>query len=590
MADSAGPLVGIDLGTTTSSLAFLNAYGRAEVLPVEDGARSLPSAVYFPPRGGAPLVGHPALERAALEPERVARFVKRDMGDPDWRFEVDGKALRPQTISALVLRALLDRGEDALGERPAAAVVTCPAYFGDAEREATAEAAALADLELLALINEPTAAALAYGLHHAARREPVRALVYDLGGGTFDVTALELLGRRVHVLATAGEHRLGGKDWDDELVNFVADEFVAAHGSDPRDDLGALADLQSRCEALKIALSRRLHARVFCRADGKTLQLDLTREQFERLTRPLLLQTRTYVDEVLSRAGLSWDAIDVVIPAGGSSHMPQVGALLRELSGRDPERTVDPELAVAQGAAYYAALVRAEQGFEVSVLAPPRARAARDDDDELPLLPGASLDAVPELLGLPGQVAAGGPLFAPALPGAVGERVGAAASAPAAELSLDFIELIDLAPAPGAAPRPAIVDVAARALAVLVQTEAGPRARTLIPAGSALPSEQRGRFVTVRDGQTAVKVVVLEGEDPDPAACRRLGECVIDGLPPRPRGQEIEVRYRLLADGRVRVEATDLASRRAARVELRRGGALDPPAFAAARALVAGRR
>ncbi|MCW8141401.1 MAG: Hsp70 family protein, partial [Planctomycetota bacterium] len=321
--EPSGPIVGIDLGTTFSAIAFLNAFGRAEVVPTAAGEREVPSVVLFPP-GGRPLVGREAKERSAEHPERVVEFVKREMGDPDWRFEVDGQAFTPQAVSAIILRSLVDLCHERLGDRPTSAVVTVPAYFGDLERHATAEAGAMAGLEVLSTFNEPTAAALAYGLHHAAKGDRVRAMVYDLGGGTFDVTVLELHGRCVRVLATAGEHRLGGKDWDDELLNYVAEEFAAQHGQDPREDLAAQQDLRNRCEAAKVSLSSKTKAAVFCRAFGKTSKVDVSRQLFEELTRPLLLQTKTYVDTVLQAAKTRWNEIDVVLPVGGSSYMPQV--------------------------------------------------------------------------------------------------------------------------------------------------------------------------------------------------------------------------------------------------------------------------
>lgn len=424
-----GPIIGIDLGTTFSSIAFLNAFGRAEVIPTTEGARSIPSVVLFPP-GEDGVVGKRAKELSAEYPKRVVEFVKREMGDPDWFFDVDGREVRPQTISALILRRLLEMAEGALGHRPESAVITCPAYFGDLERQATAEAGRLAGIEVLSVFNEPTAAALAYGLHKSAGDESVRAMVYDLGGGTFDVTVLELKGRRVEVLATAGEHRLGGKDWDDELLNFVAEEFQVEFDLDPRDDPGAMQDLRNRCEAAKVVLSRKNKVTIFCRAYGKTLKLPVPRGLFEELTRPLLLQTQTYLETVLRYAGIGWDEIDVVLPVGGSSHMPQVRRLLKEQSGREPETSLDPDLAVVQGAAYYAALARAEQGFKVKVFATRQptgrlAKRGRSESGELPMLPPApppTMDEAPELLGLPGEVVAPAAVFAiPMLPGATGK-------------------------------------------------------------------------------------------------------------------------------------------------------------------------
>ncbi len=663
-SDRGGPITGIDLGTTFSSLAVLNAFGRAEVIPTLDGSRSIPSVVLFPPEGGPPLVGRDAKERSAEAPARVVEFVKREMGDPDWRFEVDGIELTPPDVSAIILRALAQLTHDRTGERPRSAVITVPAYFGDLERQATADAGALAGLEVLSTFNEPTAAALAYGLHHAAKTDRVRALVYDLGGGTFDVTVLELEGRAVRVLATAGEHRLGGKDWDDELLNFVAEEFAAqAGGLDPREDLAAQQDLRNRCEAAKVSLSEKTRAKVFCRAYDRSVPVEVTRQVFEELTRPLLLQTRTYVDQVLAAAGTGWDGIDVVLPVGGSSYMPQVRAMLAEASGRQPETLLDPELAVVQGATYYAALVRAEQGFSVKVMSvarpagprgtpggtrPRPAPAAGDVDEDLPALPPASLEEAPELLALPGQVgsapgppppptalpALAGRAQAEALPGRPGAgpapppppplplaravapggpspppRLSPTGSSefdafgwpvdPARTLVYDFADLIDLgsttsslvpgaAPVPGTSPadpfglgpgaaaapapppRRAVTNVNARPLGVLVYKQGLPRTSVMIRANSALPAVRRSRFFTIKDGQTAVKVVVLEGDAPDPDACTRVGELVITGLPSRPKGQEIEISYAYDADGRIQVMARDLGSGQVAQAELLR--------------------
>ncbi len=714
--EPSGPIVGIDLGTTFSAIAFLNAFGRAEVVSTAAGEREVPSVVLFPPGRGKPLVGREAKERSAEHPDRVVEFVKREMGDPDWRFHLDGQELTPQAISAIILRSLVDLCHERLGDRPTSAVITVPAYFGDLERHATAEAGAMAGLEVLSTFNEPTAAALAYGLHHAAKADRVRAMVYDLGGGTFDVTVLELHGRCVRVLATAGEHRLGGKDWDDELLNYVAEEFAAQHGQDPREDLAAQQDLRNRCEAAKVSLSSKTKAAVFCRAFGQTAKVEVSRQLFEELTRPLLLQTKTYVDQVLQAAKVRWSDIDVVLPVGGSSYMPQVRRLLAESSGREAEQVVDPDLAVVQGACYYAALHRAEQGFEIKVFsvqrpaapptaappkaAPPKAApptaaargAARPPGHEtevLPLLPPASLEEVPELLSLPGEVGgattqvevelpalgpasdgddlpmlgpapaearpvfavpsrpaprpptpprppggravAAPPTGAPGLPRPVTKAPPAAPPAPrpagrpaapppalgapppaappplspparvggdkpaawstqsSAEFDpfgwpidpsrtmvFDFSDMIGLdrgfdpnrslevpgAPATTAPrPRPQVVqNVNARPLGVLVYSQGRPKTSVMIASNTPLPAVHKSRFFTIKDNQTAVKVVVLEGDSPDPQACARIGECVIQGLPPRPKGQEVEIAYCYDHDGRIHIVAQDLAS------------------------------
>lgn len=590
MDPGVGPITGIDLGTTFSSIAFLNAFGRAEIVPTPEGERSIPSVVLFE-AGGDAVVGQAAKERSVECPERIVEFVKREMGDPDWVFPVDGKELRPQTISALILRRLIDMGEAKIGQRPQAAVITCPAYFGDLERQATADAGTLAGIEVQAVFNEPTAAALAFGLHHTSKGDRARALVYDLGGGTFDVTVLELKGRRVEVLATAGEHRLGGKDWDDELLNFAAEEFLGVYGQDPRDDLTAIQDLRNRCEAVKVALSNKRKARLFCRAFGKTHKLELTRQRFEELTRPLLLQTRTYVEQVLEQAKLSWRDLDVILPVGGSSHMPQVRQLLTEIGGREPDDLLDPDMAVAQGAVYYSALLRSEEGFTIEVkrARQPTGRVAKEDSEELPMLPPATIEDAPEeLLFLPGEVASEEVLALPMLPPS-GEEEELPALPPADTFAFaDLIELEDplppptpTGPVPGAPPplpkprQRAVRNVNAKGLGVLIHKGGEPRVRLMVAKNSQLPVTYRSRFYTINDNQTGVKVVILEGDEEDPSRCARIGECVISGLPPRAKGQPIEIGYSYDEDGQIKVWARHVETGETAQVELRREGSLD---------------
>jgi molecular chaperone DnaK (HSP70) len=380
------------------------------------------------------------------------------------------------------------------------------------------------------------------------------------------------------VLATAGEHRLGGKDWDDELLNFVAEAFEAEFDRDPRDDPFAMQDLRNRCEAAKVVLSRKDKVTVFCRAFAETLKLVITRDTFEEVTRPLLLQTQTYLDNVLRLAGIGWDAVDVVLPVGGSSHMPQVQRLLREASGRPLEQTLDCDLAVVQGAAYYAALLRSEQGFSVKVFARRQptgrlAKRARSESDELPMLPPASVEDAPELLALPGAVGDELPALPPAgvcaiplLPGDMGLSVD---PPDGASVVYDFADLVSLSEDSDRA----VVNVNARALGVLVHKQGEGRVSVMIPANTQLPAVKRSRFFTINDDQTDVRVVVLEGEG-EPAGCARVGQCVITGLPARAKGQEVEISYRYDEDGRILVEARDVGTGLAARVTLERAASL----------------
>ncbi|MBN2216447.1 MAG: Hsp70 family protein [Pirellulales bacterium] len=359
--DSFQPPVGIDLGTTFSVLAYLDATGRPTTLPNRSGELLTPSAVAF--EQDEIIVGREAIKGSVVAPEGFADCFKRDMGRDAYHHAVAGREIPPEVLSAFLLERLKLDAEQRLGPIRQA-VITVPAFFDELRREATQEAGRLAGLEVLDIINEPTAAAVAFGYHKALlapapRRgaRPERLLVYDLGGGTFDVTILEIDGSTFRTLATDGDVLLGGKDFDRRLVDFVAENFLAEHHLDPRTDPHDAAALWIDVEAAKHALSERAKTTIVCSHQGVRMRQDISRETFESLTLDLLGRTETTTRLVVRQAGLGWDMIDRVLLVGGSTRMPAVVDMLRRVSGKEPDRSQSADEAVAHGAALYAAML-----------------------------------------------------------------------------------------------------------------------------------------------------------------------------------------------------------------------------------------
>jgi molecular chaperone DnaK len=353
--------VGIDLGTTNSVVAVLEG-GEPTVIPNAEGARTTPSVVAFA-KGGEVLVGEVAKRQAVTNVDRTIRSVKRHMGT-NWSVDIDGKEYKPQQISAFVLQKLKRDAEAYLGEPVTNAVITVPAYFGDAERQATKEAGEIAGLTVDRIINEPTAAALAYGLDKGHEEQTV--LVFDLGGGTFDVSLLEISEGVFEVKATNGDSRLGGDDWDQRVVDWLTKEFKNAHGIDLSKDKMARQRLQEAAERAKIELSSAQETQInlpyiTAGADGP-LHLDtkLSRAEFQRMTQDLLDRCRAPFNKVLADAKMSTDKVKEVILVGGSTRMPAVVDLVKELSGKEPHKGVNPDEVVALGASLQAGVLRGE--------------------------------------------------------------------------------------------------------------------------------------------------------------------------------------------------------------------------------------
>ncbi|GAA2761388.1 molecular chaperone DnaK [Streptomyces paradoxus] len=360
-----GRAVGIDLGTTNSVVAVLEG-GEPTVIANAEGARTTPSVVAFA-KNGEVLVGEVAKRQAVTNVERTARSVKRYMGDAHWRFpaegDVDGTRYRAQELSARVLQKLKRDAESYLGEDVTDAVVTVPAYFDDTQRQATKEAGEIAGLKVLRIINEPTAAALAYGLD---KENDQTVLVFDLGGGTFDVSLLEMGEGVIEVKATNGDTHLGGDDWDQRIVEYLIKRFKGQNGVDLAGDKMAVQRLREGAERAKIELSSSTETTInlpyiTASAEGP-LHLDekLTRAQFQELTADLLDRCKAPFHQAVRDAGVQLSAIDHVILVGGSTRMPAVTDLVRELTGKDPHKGVNPDEVVAVGAALQAGVIRGD--------------------------------------------------------------------------------------------------------------------------------------------------------------------------------------------------------------------------------------
>jgi len=352
--------IGIDLGTTNSVVSVMEG-GKPTVIANAEGSRTTPSIVGFS-KTGERLVGQLAKRQAILNPDRTVISIKREMGT-DHKVTIDGKDYTPQEISAMILRKLADDASKYLGEKVTSAVITVPAYFNDSQRQATKDAGKIAGLDVLRIVNEPTAASLAYGLEKKANE---KILVFDLGGGTFDVSVLEVGDGVFEVLSTSGDTKLGGDDFDEIVMNYLCEEFKKQEGIDLRADKQAMQRLKEAAEKAKCELSSVVETNInlpFITADAngpKHFDITLTRAKFEDLTHELFERCKTPVQQALKDAGLSAGQVDEVVLVGGSTRIPAVQQLVKDIAGKEPNQTVNPDEVVAIGAAVQASILAGE--------------------------------------------------------------------------------------------------------------------------------------------------------------------------------------------------------------------------------------
>ncbi|HZT83725.1 MAG TPA: Hsp70 family protein [Gemmataceae bacterium] len=503
-----GKLVGIDLGTSFSAIATLDDHGQPVTLPNRDGDMLTPSAVLI--ENGGAVVGQAALDVALEQPDRVATLVKRHMGHPTYGRPVAGRDFRPETLSAIILRKLVQDAELRIGP-VSKAVITVPAYFDDTRRKATKDAGRIAGLEVLDILDEPVAAALAYSFQPPRGSadlapdvilpdEQRTVLVYDLGGGTFDVSLVRLSHRRFQTIAIEGDVHLGGKDWDDCVVDYVAEKFLQQHGEDPRGDPKSMAVLSAAAERAKRTLSKLTQTTLTCTHNGKVLTVPLSRADFEARSRHLLIRTRLTVQEVLRKAGFGWDAVDRILLVGGSTHMPMTREMLQETSGKQPDNSLAVSEVVARGAAIHAGIVASQAKEE-----------------------GLTLDdAAREALG----------------------------------------QVVE-------------INVNSHSLGIEVKHQQERVNDILIPKNTMLPTAASRVYRTCVEGQQRVRVKVLQGEAQQADSCISIGECWIDQLPPNlPKYSPIQVRCGVASNGLIDVMALDMTSGRMARTTIHRSSGL----------------
>ncbi len=463
-------VIGIDLGTTNSCVAVMEG-GEAVVIPNPEGNRTTPSVVAFS-KSGERLIGQVAKRQAVTNPDRTIQSIKREMGT-DHKVKIDDKEYSPQEISAMILTKLKSDAEAYLGQPVTQAVITVPAYFSDSQRQATKDAGRIAGLEVMRIINEPTAAALAYGLD---KESDQKILVFDLGGGTFDVSILEIGDGVFEVLATAGNNRLGGDDFDNKIVDFLVDTFKKDQGVDLRNDKMAMQRLREAAEKAKIELSGVATSNInlpYITADAtgpKHLEVTLTRAKFDELTHDLVEKTMEPVKRAMSDSGLSPSDIHKILLVGGSTRIPAVQDAVKAYFGKDPFKGINPDECVAIGAAIQAAVLTGD---------------------------------------------------------------------------VKGLVLLDVTP-----------------LSLGIETQGGVFTK-MIERNTTIPTKKSQIYSTAADGQTQVDVHVLQGEREMAAYNKTLGNFILDGIAPAPRGvPQVEVTFDIDANGIVHVSAKDMGTGR----------------------------
>lgn len=518
---------GIDLGTTYSSVAHIDEFDRAVVVPNDINEPTTPSVAYFESPGHV-VVGIEAKNMAEIEPENVVQFVKRFMGRKDeFFFEYDGKQYAPEEISAIILKGLVEKAQQNINQEIKDVVITVPAYFDDAQRTATKNAGTMAGLNVLDIINEPIAAALAYGVQGGGKEETI--LVYDLGGGTFDVSVIRVDADGVKILVTGGNHELGGKDWDDRLISYIASTFETEHGVNPLTDPHAHQELRTKAEATKKRISQKMKDPFTFSFAGNHSRIEITREKFEEITRDLLdlsiRVTKETLDELDKKT--SSRRIDRILLVGGSSRMPMVKSRVDAEFGIQSD-IHDPDECVAKGAAIWGVKRKIENlaqsvGYNVQTGEGNKQAFSQALEKEIATVRNRDF-----YLGLPGK---GG------------------------------------------------VNVTSHTYGILAFDNGVEIVAPLLTKNTEIPfvyeSGQR-QFGTAHANQSTIELVLMEadGDSLDPKLCKEIGRGAVELPAGVPKGSEVKIWFNYAADGTMTLRAREVSTNRECEVSIIRAGVL----------------
>jgi molecular chaperone DnaK len=516
MNDNHPILLGIDLGTTYSAMAYIDEYGDAKIISNSDNERITPSVVFFESPDNI-IVGQNAKDETELTPEMVISFVKREMGKHKSQVRIEqlsddlysmpkpytffGKTYAPETISSIILKKLKNDAEKYFNGREInEAVITVPAYFNEAEKKATQDAGVQAGFKVLQVISEPTAAAISYGLETSRKNEKV--FVFDLGGGTFDVTILDIIGhgdnKVMNIIDTDGDHHLGGKDWDDTIIQYACDLYAQKYSDAPRNDLEGFADLVIKAERMKKQLTEKEHARFNMNCNGNKLKVELTRAQFRDLAEDLMLNLENTCELVLDRNGIKWSDIDTILLVGGSTRMPMVREMLEHIAQREiSDNLVQPDECVALGAAMRAMMLKLGNKADTSLYSKELLSKYHD--------------------GL------------------------------------------------------TVNDILSKSIGIVAQrVDEGRKMAFIFNRQLHIPASKSQQFFTIVEGQTSVKLSVREGESKNPDNCRVLVEKDLVFNRPMPIQSPIEVTFSMDHSGLLNVKAIDLTDFREIEFEVER--------------------
>jgi molecular chaperone DnaK len=535
-------IFGIDLGTTYSGIAYIDEHGKPVIVPNAENQRITPSVVFFD--GNNILVGEVAKENAKLYPNEVVAFVKRAMGDPHFLFEYNAKTYRPEEISSYILRKLVNDVQQQLGEEITDVVITCPAYFGINEREATRLAGEIAGLTVRQIINEPTAAAIAYGTVETEAEKVV--LVYDLGGGTFDITMIHIKSESIDVICTGGDHNLGGKDWDDRIIQYLVDEFHKQTGStaDILADADTWQDLQLAAEKAKQTLSQREKAPLMVTHGGERVKVELTREQFEEITQDLLERTISLTHDMLAEAQKKgYHHFDEILLVGGSSRMPQVMARVDKDFEISP-KIFDPDESVAKGAALF--------GWKLSI------------NDEL----------VKRVMAQTGKSEADIKTESPDIPDDILKGLAEESGFTLAAVKRSQVT---------------IRNVTSKSFGIIaLDQQAQEVVVNLILKNTTVPADVTQRFGTHVADQETVDLRIMENEVSDkqlaPETAIEIGTAILDLPPNLPTHSPIDITFRLNEEGRLEMTAIEVTEARKVSITIETSSVIQGEALEEAKA------